>query len=415
MLNRNYIPVRVKNSFMRLLVLTPIYATTTEGSGSTPVVHYFAREWAKMGHDVTVFFLRPKFPRPYYWFSKLFQHKLNTRLGMLVPIDFPKDEDFTAEGVIVHKRTLLKIKPHSRYSTNRLDYAIRLISDECEKNGVPDYFIGHWDNPQLEILSILKKMYNRPVCLVLHSNRFSFEKLYGNKAKGMLDQMDVIGFRSKAAQASFELKYGKPKSSFIAYSGVSEAFLKAGEGIIRLFDPPVRNFVFVGSLIARKHPKEIVSALNCAYPDGNYKITFIGDGAEKEQIEKEHARFGNKGELVFTGRIPREHIIEYLKNSDVFIMVSHDEVFGLVYLEAMALGVIPVGSKNEGIDGIIVNGQNGFLCTAGNVDELTSVLRTIKESSKQTLKSISDEARKTAQNYSDYGVAKKYLDSVLCF
>ena len=41
---------------MRITILTPIYATTTEGAGATPVVHYFAREWVKMGHEVTVLY-----------------------------------------------------------------------------------------------------------------------------------------------------------------------------------------------------------------------------------------------------------------------------------------------------------------------------------------------------------------------
>ena len=70
---------------MRLFVITPIYATTTEGDGATPVVHYFTREWVKMGHEVTVFHLQARFPRPYYWISKMFQHQLNSKLGWYLP------------------------------------------------------------------------------------------------------------------------------------------------------------------------------------------------------------------------------------------------------------------------------------------------------------------------------------------
>ena len=55
---------------MKLFVLTPIYATTTTSQGATPVVHYFTREWVKMGHEVTVFHLGHKFPRLFYSISK---------------------------------------------------------------------------------------------------------------------------------------------------------------------------------------------------------------------------------------------------------------------------------------------------------------------------------------------------------
>ena len=397
---------------MKIYVLTPIYATTTTMQGATPVVHYFTKEWVKAGHQVTVFHLDSKYPRFYYWLARRFQHQLNTRLGMAVPTECPKDDDYVADGVSVCKRIIRKTKPHSRYSDNRINYAVKLISEKCYKEGVPDFFIGHWDNPQLEILCRLKEKFNKPTCLVLHSNRFDFERLYGEKAKDMLAQMDVIGFRNKSAQANFESKYGKPKSSFIAYSGVSKDFLATGNTVQRNFEKPIRNFIFVGSLIARKHPKEILSALSKVYPDGDFKVTYIGDGAEKKVIEIEHQRLGGMGEVVFTGRIPREDIIRYLKDSDVFVMVSRSEVFGLVYLEAMALGIIPIGSRNEGIDGIIRDGENGFLCEAGNVDELATIIERIKHMPTEELSRISRNARATAVDYSDKRVAEKYIETL---
>ena len=117
--------------------------------------------------------------------------------------------------------------------------------------------------------------------------------------------------------------------------------------------------------------------------------------------------------MQFTGRISREQIIKYLEKSDVFVMISSAEVFGLVYLEAMALGVVPIGSRNEGIDGVIRNGENGFLCEAGNVDELTNILRKINGMPSEELEQISKKAKETAFEYSDRSVAKRYLDALI--
>lgn len=397
---------------MNIIVLTPIYATTTEGSGATPVVHYFTREWVRMGHKVTVFQFVAKYPGPMYWVGRHFQHQLNTRLGMLVPVEKPKDEDYEADGVAVHKRRLKKFKPHSRYNNARLEQALDIVSNEIEKSGVPDWFVGHWDNPQLELLDMLKTRFNKPTCLVFHSNDFNIEAKYGDEGRRMLIGLDVIGFRSMVGQRTFEAKYWKPKRSFIASSGVSETFLQAGNQIQKSVKQPVHNFVYVGSLIERKYPSLIVAALSEVYPDGDFSMTFIGDGAEKSVIEEEYHKTGRCGKLHFTGRIPREEIIQYLKQADVFVMISKDEIFGLVYLEAMALGVIPIGSKNEGIDGIIVDGENGFLCEAGNKDELAVVLKRIKELPSEELEAISIRAKETARHYSDEGVARKYIDNL---
>ena len=94
-------------------------------------------------------------------------------------------------------------------------------------------------------------------------------------------------------------------------------------------------------------------------------------------------------------------------------MISSTEIFGLVYLEAMALGLIPIGSRNEGIDGVIRDGENGFLCKAGDVDELTSILERIKKMPSEEISKISIYAKKTAFDYSDESVAKRYLNALI--
>lgn len=397
---------------MNIFIVTPIYATTTSAKDGTPVVHYFAREWVKMGHKVTVFQFAPKFLGIYYWVSRHFQHQLNTKLGIRVPLDSPVDDDYVAEGVTVHRRCFRKIIPHSLYPKKIINKAIEIINAECGKQGVPDWFIGHWDNPQLELLTELKQRYNKPIGIVFHGVDYDFEKKYGKKGVIMLKQLDVIGFRSQVGQRNFIKKYWEPKKTFVASSGVSAAFLDAGKESQHTIMSPVHNFIFVGTLISRKFPAAIISSLIKAFPDGNFKMTYIGDGAERGVIEAEYKRLGSVGELVFTGRIPREQTIRYLKESDVFIMISKNETFGLVYLEAMALGIVPIGSKDGGIDGVINDGKNGFLCEAGNIEELTELLKTIKNMPSDRLRSISEEAQKTAIDYSDFKVAERYLKAL---
>lgn len=397
---------------MKIHIITPIYATTTVGDGATPLVHYFAREWVRMGHEVTVFNFMARFPRPYYWVGKLFQHQLNSRLGMLVPTHCPQDADFIVEGVKVIRRTMTKYKPHTEYSLDNIVYALDVVREECKTFGPPDYFIGHWDSPCMDILPRLKLEFQTPIALVLHSNQFCFEKRHGDKAVGILKQFDVLGFRNRVAQQDFENKYFKPAKSFICYSGVSQVFLKAGESVSKTFDDPIKNYIYTGSLIARKHSVGLYEALCKSYPNGDFTIKYIGDGAERINLESIYAE-RKLGRVEFTGRIPRENIITHLEQADVFAMISEGEIFGLVYLEAMALGLIPIGSRNEGIDGVIVDGVNGFLCEAGNVNELASIISEIKNMSQEQLQKISKAARDTALSFSDAKVAEKYLKEII--
>lgn len=101
-----------------------------------------------------------------------------------------------------------------------------------------------------------------------------------------------------------------------------------------------------------------------------------------------------------------------MHQADVFCMISHDEAFGLVYIEAMAAGCITIASREDGFDGIIKDGDNGFLCEAGNVEELTSIINKISNLDCSDLKRISENAIKTANEMTDSKVSASYIKDV---
>ena len=78
----------------------------------------------------------------------------------------------------------------------------------------------------------------------------------------------------------------------------------------------------------------------------------------------------------------------------------------------MAAGCITIASRGEGFDGIIKDGENGFLCGAGNVEELISIINKIHKMDKAELSRISENAIKTAQQMTDSSVAASYIHDV---
>lgn len=397
---------------MNIILLSSVYPSKDAPKGTTPVVHYFAKEWVSMGHRVHVFHTESGFPKLYYWLGRCFKKALDTRLGHLVPVKIPTEYSEIKDGVTITHLLLKKYKPHGRFSHKQIQNAFLKIVQSIDKEDQPDCLVGHWDNPQLELLYLLKEKYNRPSCLVYHNNHFNqLRKCYGNEMNALVDCIDLVGFRNITAQSNYEMQIGKPKHSFIAASGVSHSFIEAGlchERKIISID----KFIYVGSLIKRKYPTTIISALSQSYQDKPFKITYIGEGDDKQQIQQVFDDLKCNGELVFTGRIPRNEVIEYLKRSDVFVMISRGEIFGLVYLEAMALGCITIAARHEGIDGIIEDGVNGFLCEAGNADELASIITRLRQMRPNELMALSNNAKQTANKYTDVAMAKAYLQEL---
>ena len=357
-------------------------------------------------------FLRYYFPKAYYLIGRLFKNLLDSKLGHLVPTQAPKEYNEIKDGVNITHISLKKYKPHGRFSKKQIQRAFKIISSYIEKEGLPDCFVGHWDNPQLELLHALKEKYHRPTCLVYHSNQFSqLINCYGEDTEMLVKDVDLVGFRNITAQKAYNKLYGVPRYSFIAASGVSRPFIEAGKTFEKEISK-IEKFVYVGALIHRKYPVKVVEALHRSYQENPFDMTYIGEGNDKKIVQQIYVNLGCKGKLIFTGRIPREEVIQYLKQSDVFVMISSGEIFGLVYLEAMALGCITIAARHEGVDGIIEDGVNGFLCEAGNADELASIITRIREMSPDELKTISHKAKETAQACSDVIVAKHYIDEL---
>ena len=94
-----------------------------------------------------------------------------------------------------------------------------------------------------------------------------------------------------------------------------------------------------------------------------------------------------------------------MRDSDIFILPSKNETFGMVYLEALASGCITVCSKNDGIDGIIKDEFNGFL--SENLEN--DINRIINFKNKQE---ILNNAYNTIKKYTDINVAEYYLKNL---
>lgn len=399
-----------------ILLLTPVYPSDDHAQKGTAVVHYFAREWVKMGYRLLVFHYPANFPRLYRIVAAPLCKWLESKLEDAITLNYISKREFTYEGVDVVRIPMLKYRPHSRYPQGITQRVAQQTIEFCLRRGFkPDIVLGHWANPQVDIMRLLKAYFNIPASLVLHSAGEELRKLYGTRTSEVFKTIDVWGFRSLALKERFEQQYQSLRKCFICCSGVSkEFFYKISPQNIRTFED-VHSFIYVGALIERKYPVTILEALRESDIE-NYVMTYIGDGQEQKKIANllSAAKAEKPASSVsLLGRIPRADIRQYLLMSDIFIMISRNEVFGLVYLEAMATGCIPIAARGEGFDGIIKEGYNGFLCESGNKEELVQVINHIRALSPAELVKISQNAMSTACQMTDEKVAHDYITNVL--
>lgn len=396
-----------------ILLITNIYPNNDPEYLGTKVCHAFTREWSKMGYNVRVIHFDSLFPRPFYWVAKLFKSMIQAKTGSVAYTKTPRTpKQYYVDEIPVLFIPLKKLFPHKAPSKNQTERAFSLIVEILKKNGFePEIITAHFVLPQLQFLPLFKGQYpNAKTCMVMHGGSNELPFFYPKTYKVLMRSVDIWGVRSKAFQLDFIKSFNDENPPFICYSGIPSKYL---ENITKEFPRGVRRFAFIGSLFKLKNVDITLRALSEVMENKDYHFDIVGGGAEKNNLENLVAELGIQDNVTFHGKMNRDDAQEIVRKADCFVMVSTREAFGLVYLEAMAKGCIVIGTKGQGIDGVIMDNVNGFLCGAEDVNELVSVIKKIKLLPSEELQRISINAIKTARNLTDESAAKKYVDNII--
>ncbi len=114
------------------------------------------------------------------------------------------------------------------------------------------------------------------------------------------------------------------------------------------------------------------------------KLVIVGDGPEKKSLEKLCKKKGLTEKVLFVGN--SHEVDKILCFSDLFILPSEHESFGLVALEAMACGVPVISSNAGGLSEVNIHGESGYLSDVGDVDEMSENAIKILEDPEMHLK-----------------------------
>ena len=113
---------------------------------------------------------------------------------------------------------------------------------------------------------------------------------------------------------------------------------------------------------------DVVKIFNIISKDISSKLLMIGDGPDRIQAEQLCRDLGIENKVKFLGKL--RVIDKILAFSDVFILPSESESFGLVALEAMASKTAVISTNTGGISEVNIDGVTGFLSSVGDVEKM---------------------------------------------
>ncbi len=238
----------------------------------------------------------------------------------------------------------------------------------------------HYAIPHASAAYMAKKILEKdgrkiPVITTLHGTDITLvgrDKTYSPVVTFSMNESDAITAVSKNLRDETYKNFKMEKEIDVIYNFVdTKRFKQEPVTAFKQVLAPNKERIFLHASNFRKVKRvddvvKVFVEVNKVIPS---KLLFVGDGPERTHIEGLCRESGAHADIRFLGR--QEQMEDILAISDLFILPSEYESFGLVALEAMAAGVPVVSTNVGGLPEINIDGVTGFLSNVGDVDDMS--------------------------------------------
>jgi phosphatidylinositol alpha-mannosyltransferase len=215
-------------------------------------------------------------------------------------------------------------------------------------------------SPSLPMLAI--RASRQPVVGTFHSvsdSNFVF-RLFRSILNPYYRRLDHVIAVSEPARAEVLRNFPGPIS--IVPNGVDVARFRPGVAPLERYAGSIPNILYVGRFDPRKGLPELIEACGRLADEGlRFRLILVGDGRLRPLL----TRLANDripGRVAFEGHVAHASLPQYYATADVFCSPARgSESFGLVLLEAMAVGVPVIASDIPGYRAVLTNGSEGLL------------------------------------------------------
>lgn len=227
------------------------------------------------------------------------------------------------------------------------------------------------------IAAVLKKRYKVPFVITEHSSKLNTDlqnisQLDLNLAKSAYQCADKLIAVSHALAANL-------KNNFQVEATVIPNIVDVSQfQYVERTPKDDFTFISVGNLVKIKGFDQLLEAFAEAFKaDNAVKLSIVGDGPELENLQNTVTRLNLNGKVSLLRTIGRNRIKSFYQEGDAFVLASHSETFGVVFIEAMATG-LPVIATSCGGPNDIVTENAGYLIPVDDRQALVSVLQAMR-------------------------------------
>src|SRR5690554_1865933 len=197
-----------------------------------------------------------------------------------------------------------------------------------------DVLVCHLSLCALQV-KMMKFGEDKPKVLVVHRSDLNHKYL-----SECIDYFDLVCARSHAIKVELEARFNLSVVP-VVYSGIPDYFFEPiGFEVGHFSNKQPLRLIYAGELKALKNIDAVIKSIPILLNEGlDVRFQIFGEGPEFDKLKNMVATQGLEEIVSFHGWVERTELTQHLSKAHMFVMPSKPETFGLVYLEAMAMGL----------------------------------------------------------------------------
>ncbi|MBC8396965.1 MAG: N-acetyl-alpha-D-glucosaminyl L-malate synthase BshA [Flavobacteriales bacterium] len=267
--------------------------------------------------------------------------------------------------------------PLFKYEPYELALSSKLF-DVISKHKI-DVLHVHYAIPHAYAAYMAKKIlnengYNIPIITTLHGTDITLvgnHPFYKPAVTFSINKSDIVTCVSKSLMEDTREFFGITKEikvipNFIDIDKYDKKHNLCERNMIA--DGDEKIIVHVSNFRPLKRIKDVLEIFKKINEKINSKLIMVGDGPDKKKAKEFLRKHNLKNKVIFLGET--NQVDEILCSSDLFLLPSEKESFGLAALEAMALKVPVISSNAGGLKDLNINGNSGYTSDVGDIDSM---------------------------------------------
>lgn len=275
--------------------------------------------------------------------------------------------------------------PTLRLLIGEASYFLLLRGLQLRANQYTSVLIGGWESPAYW-QTLLAARVRRLRCVGFYestkqTNRFKKGPIAWARS-WFFRNLDAVVVPGAAAREAL-VGMGVDKSRIIVgFNAVDVAYFHSESAGVRSraikMDSPGHNFVYVGQLIPRKNLFAVFNAYS-RVREGLDRLTIVGSGELEMKLRTLSDSLGISDSVQFVGNVANYNLPAVLATQHTLVLVSLEEVWGLVVNEALAGGLHAVVSQTAGV-AVSVKDMEGVYLSGASTDDIEYAMRLSRKS-----------------------------------